>query len=145
MANSLITKTFDPKLVSITFGANIVTDFADGDFVSITGEDNFELVQGADGSENRINKNRNGYDVTITLSQTSITNDLLTVQFFIDKNTNAGKLPLIIKDLNGTTLFFSPQAYIKRIPDMTDGDSLGTREWNFRAPQATYILGGNLV
>ncbi len=144
MANSGVLKTYDPKKVSVTFGSIVFTDFAEGSFIEITGEDNFESVEGADGSENRINKNKNGKDVNITLSQASITNDALTAAFLVDKNNNNGIKPLTIKDLNGTTLFFSSQSYIKKEPDMTFSDSLETRQWNFRAPQATITVGGNL-
>lgn len=145
MANTGVCKTYDAKQVSITFNGIIVNDFADGDFVSITGlAENFEFVQGADGSENRNNKNNTGADVVITCSQTSTTNDLFSASHLADKLTNNGKGALLIKDLNGTTIFSSAQAYIKGYADMAFGNTLGTRAWNFRAPQATINVGSNL-
>lgn len=144
MANDRVLRTYDPKKVAITFGAIIFTGFADGDFFEVTGEDEFEMREGADGSEDRINKNKTGKDVNITLMATSITNDALTAVFNVDRNTNTGVQALTIKDGNGTMLLFSAQAYIKKAPDKTGGDSLGSITWNFRAPQATWNPGSNL-
>lgn len=144
MARDTAVRTFDPNKVSITFLGNIITGFADGDFVEITGEDGFEMRKGAAGDEDRINKNETGRDVNITLMKTSITNDVLSAIYEQDAVDNNGKGPLTIKDLNGTTLLYSAQAYIKKPADMTMGDSLGTVVWNFRAPQSTYNVGGNL-
>jgi hypothetical protein len=145
MANTGLVKTYDAKLVSITYNGIIVNDFADGDFVAISGlADNFEFVQGADGSENRNNKNITGADVVITCSQTSTTNDLFSVAHTADKLSNTGKGALLIKDLNGTTLLSSGQAYIKGFADTNFGNALTTRAWNFRAPNAIINVGSNL-
>lgn len=138
-------KTYDAKLLTITFNGIIVNDFADGDFVTISGlSENFEYVMGADGSENRNNKNIKGVDVVITISQTSTTNDLFSAAHLIDKVSNTGKGGLLIKDLNGTSILSSGQAYIKGYSDMSFGNSLGTRAWNFRAPNAVINVGSNL-
>lgn len=142
--NSGILKTFDPKQVVVTWGGIIFTDFADGSFIEITQEDNFESVEGSDGSENRVNKNKNGADCTMTIQQQSVTNDALSTAFLIDKNTNAGTKPFTIKDLHGTSLYFSPMAYIKKLPDVTDSNSVENRQWMFRLTQLVAYTGGNL-
>ena len=144
MANNRSVATYDPKAISITFGNIIFYGYADGDFLEITGEDGFESREGSDGSEDRINKNKIGKDVNITLMSTSITNDALYSAYNTDSSTNAGKKPLYVKDLNGTMRLFSEQAYIKKLPDKTSGDSAGSVTWNLRAPQAEYIPGSNL-
>jgi len=144
MSNSRVVKTYDPKKIIITLGAIIFTDFAEGDFVEITGDDGFEQSRGADGSVNRTNKNVDNYDVNINLSQTSITNDALSAKYKADKLNNLGISPLTIKDLNGTTLFYSAQAWIKKLPDTTDGDTMGSRQWNLHAANCDFTVGGNL-
>lgn len=144
MSNSAILKTYDPKMVIITFGAEIIEDFADGSVIELTMEDNFESVEGADGSENRINKNRNGADCNISIMQQSTTNDRLSTLYLVDKVANTGILPLTIKDLNGTTLAYSAQSYIKKLPDLTLSNSIENRTWNFRMPQIQLFEGGNL-
>lgn len=145
MANTGNVKTYDAKQVIITFNGVIVNDFADGDFVTISGlSDNFESVQGADGSENRNNKNITGADVSIICSQTSTTNDQFSALFLLDKVSNTGKGPLLIKDLNGTSILESGQAFIMGYPDTNFGNALGTREWKIRAPNCIINIGSNL-
>ena len=142
--NSGILKTYDPKAISITWGAIIFTDFADGPFIEITQEENFEAVEGSDGSENRVNKNKNGADCTITLQQQSITNDALSTAFLLDKALNNGTKPFIMKDINGTSTYFSAMAYIKKLPDVTNSNSTENRQWMFRLTQLVGFTGGNL-
>ncbi len=146
MATDLVVRTYDPKLIIINFGEVIFTSFADGTFVTVTRNGNlFDKRKGADGSVDRINRNASDFEVAITLMQTSITNDLLSALALIDRTTNAGKRPLIIKDLNGTTLFFASQAWIQADPNDEEGDSLGTREWMFATGYAEKFTGGNLL
>lgn len=138
-------KTYDAKGCAITLDGIIMMDFADGDFIQVSGmAENFESVQGADGSENRNNKNITGCDVNIIVSQTSSSNDLLSAKHAADKLNNAGKGGFLFKDVNGTSIVSSGQAYIKGYADMSNGNSLGTRSWAIRCPQAVILVGGNL-
>lgn len=141
-----IMRTYDPKLIVITFGAIIFTGFAEGTFVQVTRSgDIFEKQKGADGSIDRINKNAFDFRVTATLKQTSLTNDLLSAAMTADMLTNLGALPFLIKDLKGTTLFFAPQAWIAKDPDDEYGDSLGSREWQFDTGVAEKFTGGSIL
>jgi hypothetical protein len=143
--NDGVVRTYDAKMLVITFAGIIVTNFQAGDFVTISGlSENFEATTGADGSEDRNNKNITGADVVITVSQTSPTNDLFSAKHLQDKLNNTGKGPLLIKDLNGTSILESGQAYIKGYADSNFGNSVGTRAWNFRAPNCKINIGSNL-
>jgi len=144
MANDLTLKTYDPKKITITFGPILVVGFMSGTFFNATTGEAFELVVGADGTTNRVNKNVTSKEVTITIMQTSITNDLFTVQHLLDKETNAGVLPLTVKDNNGTSLFFSPYAYIMGEPDITYSDGIEGREWKLTCSQTVTYIGGNV-
>lgn len=136
--------TYSPHEVILTLGGIIFTGFADGTYISVTCDDNFEKKRGADGIVNRINKKIEDYTVNATLKQTSPTNNGLTTAYLIDRETNQGKLPLLMKDLNGTTLLFSPQAWIVKLPDVEYSDTLTNRVWKIDAAEATFIVGGNL-
>lgn len=139
-------RTYDPKQVVVTWGAVIVTGFAEGTFVTIARNgDLFEKSKGADGTVDRINKNANDFSVTITIKQTSITNDLFSAQMLLDVQGNVGVLPLTVKDLAGTTLFFARQAWIAKDPDVTYGDSLENREWRLDTGNAAEFIGGTLT
>jgi hypothetical protein len=138
-------KTYDAKGCTIILDGIIVMDFADGEFIQVTGmTENFEPVSGADGSENRNNKNITGVDVSIIISQTSSTNDLLSAKHAVDKLNNSGKGAFLFKDINGASIVSSGQAYIKGYADMSNGNALATRTWMIRCPQAIVFVGGNL-
>lgn len=138
-------RTYDPKKIIMTFGTIIITGYAEGTFVTIAGNgDKFEKSRGADGTVDRINKNNKDYAVTITIKQTSLTNDLLSAVLVADQELNTGVLPITVKDLNGTTLFLATQAWIAKDPDDEYSDSLGNREWRIDTGIATKFTGGNL-
>ena len=139
-------RTYDPKLVIITFGAVIFSGYAEGTFVAITQNgDSFEKVRGADGGVDRVNKNANDYSVAITLKRTSLTNDALSAIAIADKQANSGKYPLTVKDLNGTSLFFAEQAWIGKEPDPEDADTISNREWRIDTGPAAQFIGGNIL
>jgi len=139
-------RTFDPKQVIITFGPVIITGFAEGTFITIVQSGpSFEKVKGADGSINRINKNANDHTATMTLQETSISNDALSTIHIADKLSNTGKHPLTVTDLSGTSKFFAPQAWITQPPDAEKADVLSTREWAFDTGIAAHFIGGNNV
>lgn len=141
-----IVRTYDPKLIVVTFGTIIFTGFASGTFLTITGNgDKFEKDRGADGTVDRINKNASDYSVAVTLKQTSLTNDALSTLMNTDILTNAGKLPMTVKDLNGTELFFAAQAWIAKDPDDAYGDALDSREWRIDTGIAAKFTGGNIL
>ena len=146
MAAETKVRTYDPKKIIVTFGAIIIDGYAEGTFVLIAGNgDKFEKSRGADGSVDRVNKNNKDYRVTITIKQTSLTNDLLSAALVADQDANTGIKPLTIKDLNGTTLFFANQAWIAKDPDDEDSDSLSNREWMIDTGIASKVTGGNLT
>jgi len=137
-------RTYDPKLVALSFKGAIVTGYTDGDFIAVTNDDGFESRTGADGSEDRVNKNITGVNVDVTLMGSSITNDVFNVFYEIDKATNLGYGAFSIKDLNGTMLLTSGEAYITKKADKSLGNGVGSVTWTFRCPQAIYNPGSNL-
>ena len=137
-------KTFDPKMVVITFGAIPISGYAEGTFVSVNRSgDAFAKRKGAGGDVERINKNQGDFEVTVTLLQTTPTNKELSAVLAADQVTNAGVFPLTIKDLLGETLFFAPQAWIRKDPEWEDGDDLNSRAWTFDTGIGSNFVGGN--
>jgi hypothetical protein len=146
MATDPIVRTYDPKLVIATFGGIIFTGYAEGSFIQVAGNgDKFEKSRGADGTVDRINKNAFDYSITITLKQTSLTNDAMSAVLNADLISNAGKFPFTLKDLNGTTLLSAAQAWIRKDPDDEYSDSLGTRQWILDTGIAAKVTGGNIL
>lgn len=143
MAN-LPVRTFDPKLVVITFGALSISGYAEGTFVSVNRSgDAFAKSKGAGGDIERVNRNQGDFEVTVTLQQTSPTNTELSAILAADQASNAGVWPLTIKDILGQTLFFAPEAWIRKDPEWEDGDDLNSRAWVFDTGIAENLVGGN--
>ena len=143
-APDLTVKTYDPKMVVITFGAIPISGYAEGTFVSVNRSgDAFAKRKGAGGDVERINKNQGDFEVTVTLLQTTPTNKELSAVLAADQVTNAGVFPLTIKDLLGETLFFAPQAWIRKDPEWEDGDDTNSRAWVFDTGIGSNLVGGN--
>jgi hypothetical protein len=137
-------KTYDPKMVVITFGAVPISGYAEGTFVRVNRSgDAFSKSKGAGGDIERVNRNQGDFEVSITLQQTSSSNTELSAILAADQATNAGVFPLTIKDMLGNTLFFAPQAWIRKDPEWEDGDDLNSREWTFDTGIAGNLVGGN--
>jgi len=144
MALDPVVRTYDPKQQQLSINGAIFTGFPDGTFMSVSTADSFEEREGADGTEERINKNSTGVTVEITLMKTSPTNDVLYALEKLDRLTNLGKGPFLWKDTFGTGILSSSQAYIKKKADMELGNSLGDVTWTIRCPQADFNPGSNL-
>ena len=143
-APDLTVKTYDPKMVVITFGVIPISGYAEGTFVSVNRSgDAFVKSKGAGGDVERINKNQGDFEVTVTLQQTATVNAELSAALAADMVTNAGVFPLTIKDLLGKTLFYAPQAWIRKDPEWEDGDDLNTRAWVFYTGIGANLVGGN--
>jgi len=141
-----IVRTYDPKLIICNFGPIPFSGFQEGTFISAERSgDIFEKSKGADGGIDRINKNAYDFRITVTLKQTSITNDALSGVMLADMLSNAGKFFFRIQDLNGTMLFFAPQAWIAASPTLEYSDSLSGREWAFDTGPAELFIGGNIL
>jgi len=130
-------KDYDPKKVIITFGGVPLAGFADGTFVSISANDSdgFKKQVGADGEVVRSKSNDNTHGVEVTLLQSSLSNNYLSGIRATDKITGKAKLPLSITDLNGLSLHFWPQAWIKGDPDWDYGKEASERKWSFDTGQ----------
>lgn len=129
-------KTYDPKDVIVTFGGVSLSGFADGTFISVTASmERFQKVVGADGEVARGRSNDDTHEVTITLMQTSPSNDDLAAIAKSDRQSNDGVRALAIRDLGGNTLMFWPEAWVRQTPDIEFAKEVGERAWVFDTGQ----------
>lgn len=136
--------TFDPKSVVISIGGVPISGFADGTFVSITTDtQQFTKVVGADGFTTRVKSNNYGGTLTLSLAQTSPSNDVLSGLLALDRLSNQGLFPLLIKDMSGNTVVFSESAWIQQFPDITFGNEMNNRDWVIDMAEMDIFLGGN--
>ncbi len=138
-------KTFDPGQVVISFGGVVLSGYADGTFIMVErSSDAFSKVVGAGGDVARVrNRDRSGR-VTVTLMQTSLTNDRLSAIAAQDELAGTGVGPLLIKDLGGTTLISAQSCWIAKVPNQEFGKEFSNREWIFDTSDLEILVGGSL-
>jgi hypothetical protein len=140
-------KTYDPKKVIVTFGGNVIDGYADGTFVEVSPSDGdgFKKVVGADGAVGRSKSSDNTNQVSITLLQTSKSNDVLSTIRNTDKLTAKAIMPLSIVDLNGTSLFSWAEAWIKGDPTWSKEKEIKDYGWVFDTGQQSAANFGGLA
>ena len=138
-------RTYDPKKVIIVIGGYPMGGFADGEFVNvIRSGDAFSKSVGADGDTTRVKSNDKSGEMTLTLSQTSPSNDVLSGISRADELGNAGVVPVKVKDLSGRSEFVSAFAWIRKIADSPNGKEISNIEWVLDLTDVTSFVGGNL-
>lgn len=139
-------RTEDPKKVIATFGILTISGYAEGTFITIEPSGvSFEKRQGAGGEVDRINKNNTSYKITFSLMGTSAVNDQLSALLIADERTSIGKLPFMIKDLAGTSVLVTTDAWIMGWPNRDRADSLNSVQWVIETGPGEYFMGGNGV
>lgn len=140
-------RTYDPANVQVIVGGVPMSGFADGTFISIEhDEPAFTKTVGADGEVSRAKSNNKSATVTITLKQTSISNDILSGFGLADEASNGGVVPFMLREIgNGTTLVFAESAWIEEWPDLGYSKNIENREWKLALAQCNRFIGGNLL
>lgn len=137
-------KTYDPKQVVVSIGGIPISGYLDGTFIQVTrDEDAFAKKTGADGETSRAKSNSRGGSVTLSLAQTSLSNDALSALAAVDENTGNGVVPLLVKDVRGTSLIASASAWIKKLPDTIYSKEIEGREWVIDCADLQIFVGGN--
>jgi hypothetical protein len=138
-------RTFDPAKVAVSFGGFPISGFAEGTFIRVERvADMFSMKTGSDGDTARVKSNNRAGTVTLTLMQTSLSNDALSGIAIADELSNTGVVPIAIKDLSGATTFFSATGWIRKIPDWEPGgDDVVGIEWVIDAADIDIFIGGN--
>lgn len=138
-------RTYDPKQVVVVIGGTIMGGFADGTFVTVAREnDAFAKSSGADGIVTRAKSNDRSGSLSLTLAQSSPSNDVLSVIAIADEQTSKGIVPVAIRDFSGRSTFVSAFGWIRKIPDSEFGKDVSDREWVFDLADLDSFVGGNL-
>lgn len=148
-----ILSTYFPEAVSIVLGndnfSHIVSGVAEGTFITIARETPAtQLVIGGDMSAMRVRRKNRASTVTVTLMQGSDSNDVFSQILKNDEDAmnNDWLFHLTIKDGSGRSVFFSPQAYIANMPDISFGTEGDNREWVIQCIDLdSHVGGGGLL
>lgn len=140
-------KTYDADQVSLLVGGILIdSGFADGEFVRIEQEgDDFTDIVGSDGEVTRSKTLDRRATVTIILMQSSDSNQALSAQSNLDRETpnGAGVVPFLLRDRQGLSIYTAEHCWIMKPPDVGFDRVAGTREWTLRVAKLIRNDGGN--
>lgn len=116
---------YDFKNVTVAWGGQLITGFADGEGVRIAfNKERAGLAVGIDGEAARSKFNNKSAKITIVLMQTSESNAL----FSAGAKAQDKKI-LTIKDNNSDFLGTALNAWVQAYPEMGFAGEAGNREW----------------
>lgn len=141
----MATRTYDSKQVIITIGAHVVTGYAEDTFVNIEENgDGMSQTVGANGEVARSVSQNRTCNITLTLQQTSPSNDVLSALVDADRLTGDGLFSVAIADLRGSTVLTDSNSFIPKKAASGFGNAVGTREWTITTSNApAYNVGGS--
>jgi hypothetical protein len=137
-------KQYDPKAISMIVGGKIMSGFADGTFIEVErNEQAFTLKVGVDGEGTRAKSNNKSGKITITLMQSSSSNDALTAFAAADELSNSGAVPSYLKDNLGTTIVAAQTSWVQKYPKIGFAKDVETRQWVLETDDISIFVGGN--
>lgn len=152
MAESVNLGSYNPEDVVILIShpeiSHTISGTADGTFVTYTRNvPRSTLTVGADLTAARLLRRNKAGTVTISLMQTSESNDVLSklAQNDEESRSNYWIFSLTIKDLQGRSLFYAPQAFIGSDPEISYGTEFSTRDWTIEVVGVQRHDGGGAI
>lgn len=136
-------RTYDPADVIVTIDGNNINGYADGTFVSIERtEQTFTKVTGADGSTTRSKTNDRSGTLTLTLLQTSPSNEILSNILNQDEADNTGVVAVQVKERSSGSKFATGSGWIQGLPTIEYGNEITTREWTIEMSEIKFNVSG---
>lgn len=136
--------TYDFKKVLALVGGVPMQGFADGTGIEVELDDDlWVIVTGADGETARARRHGLVATMKLTFMQTSPSNDVLSGLVLVDILENAGVVPVLVKDVLGSSVFFSARGFVKKPAGSSFGKEVGNREWSLVLPGIDQFVGGN--
>ncbi len=136
-------KTIDPSKGKLIIGGIPISGFGDNMIEIEYDEDSYTIKNGTDGHTTRIkNLNSNG-KATITLMQSSASNDVLNLMANKDRVDNTGVIAFLFTDLSGRTIAAAPQCYVAKKPKWGMGKDMKENSWVLQLVNLQLDIGGN--
>lgn len=137
-------RTYDPKQVIVLINSIPIGGFADGTSIKVTrSNDMYSKSSGMDGVLSRVKSNDVSGECTLTLAQTSPSNDILSD--IANSSSDGDVATLSITDVYGTSVYTSAFVWVKKHPDVEFGKDISNREWVFEAADLDMFTGGTTI
>jgi hypothetical protein len=137
---------YSPEDVIIVLaGLHTISGYAADSIVRIEkATKTFTASESSDGVVSRTLRASNLYMVTITLAQSSESNEVLSWMHNADKITGGrAKFTILIRDKSGSSVMFSSEAWITGVPSTQFSTSIENRDWEIACAGAANHIGGN--
>lgn len=137
-------KSYNPADVLLIVAGRPISGFADGTFIEI-GRDNpsFTSGTGSDGEGWRAKSNDKSGTCTLTLLQTSASNDELSILAALDEASGDGVGPLLLKDKSGRSLYAAETCWLEKPADSEFAREVTDREWVIKTDKMIIFVGGH--
>jgi Bacteriophage KPP10, Structural protein ORF10 len=139
-------KIFDPSQFNIVLGGVTMQGFSESAMAKFEfdGESMSDVV-GVDGEVSRSQNMDRRAKVTVSLMQTSSTNDLLSAMYLAGRASQNGSdvVAFRMEDLNGRLVIGGAEAWIQDTPKPSYGKSASEYEWVIRVANCDAFFGGN--
>jgi hypothetical protein len=119
---------------------------AEGTFVKVSRDsDTWTHVTSVDNFATRVHSANDSGKITLTLMQSSPSNDILTAVYNRDKalKNSSGLFTITVKDGSGRSVDFAQEAYISNFPERDYDQTLSNREWVISCTNLQSYVGGN--
>lgn len=134
--------TYSPKDVSLIISGYKVAGWDEISIVRNGG--GFIPVQGIRGKHTRVTNPDTSANISLTIIQTSASNEVLSSIHGQDLVNGTGRLVVTLKDLSGRSVFSSDEAYILTYPEAVFSGDFEYRAWSIRCQTTkSYVIGGN--
>ena len=137
-----VLRAFDPKKVKVTVAGLNIVGFSEEKVMVERSNNSWELTVGCDGEATRVKSNDLSGKITLTLQQTSPSNDFLTTVFYNDQANNE-VVRVEILDTSGKSKIVAAKAWIEKMPEASYGKTHSDRQWVFCTNNISYYMAGN--
>ncbi len=142
-------KTYDPAEVNLWVGGFLLSGYAPGTFIQLARDvPRFSDDQGVDGEPIRWDSRNPFSRLTVSLSQTSTSNAVLSRLAEADRYTQAGLFPIYLEEGKASGSIFQRPNYVSALAWITGQAAIGYgadpigREWEFRMLYVYFINPG---
>lgn len=139
-------KVFDPSQFNIVFSGVTMAGFSESTMCKFEFDsESMGDVVGVDGEVSRSKNMDRRAKLTISLMQTSDTNDLLSAMYNSQRLSSNGAdvAALRVEDLNGRLVISGAESWIMDTPKPTYGKTASEYEWVIRIANCEATFGGN--
>lgn len=142
MSNSFTVNCYSPKDVVLSIGGYQLTGWQSINITRSTKA--FQVIRGIRGKNTRVPNKDTSATITISLLQSSASNEVMSWILDSDISEGTGRIALTLKDKSGTSVFSSAEAYITGYPTVSFTGQFEYRNWElFLQSTSTYTVGGN--